>query len=249
MRAVLAGAIAVVAVIAALARGASAAAIAPALTPTAPPAPSPVLTLTGVAVGLPGATVTYDYAWPGHTCATTDTVTLVWDDGARTVITNSPIVTALSCEATLTGRVPGNASPGAHFPTASVQIRANSGARASSAFTVVGPPTATPTAAPTATPTPTPSPTPTPTPAPTPTDTPAPTDTPTGAATPTSTTTPRAADVLPLTPTSGGTSGPGGMAVAGVVVVLLVAVAVGANVLLRRRRERLRGQDPFEFLR
>ena len=243
MRAVLVGAITVVAVIAALARGGSAAAFAPALTPTAPPAPSPVLTLTGVAVGLPGATVTYDYAWPGHTCATTDTVTLVWDDGTRTVITNSPIVTALSCEATLTGRVPGNASPGAHFPTASVQTRDSSGARASSAFTVVAPPTATPTA------TPTPSPTPTPTPAPTPTDTPAPTDTPTGAATPTSTTTPRAADVLPLTPTSGGTSGPGGMAVAGVVVVLLVAVAVGANVLLRRRRERLRGQDPFEFLR
>jgi hypothetical protein len=248
MRAVMAGAIAVVAVIAALARGGQAAAFAPApAPPTAIQAPSPVLTLTGVAAGLPGAVVAYAYQWPGHTCATADIVTLVWDDPAKTAIANKHVVTTLSCTTTLTGQVPGNASPGAHFPTASVQTRASSGARASSAFTVVGPPTAAPTVAPTATPTP--SPTPSPTPAPTPTDTPAPTDTPSGAATPTSATTPGAADVLPLTPTSGGTSGLGGIAVVGVVVLVIIAAAVGATVLLRRRRERLRGQDPFEFLR
>ena len=153
--------------------------------------------------------MTYEYEWPGHTCATTDTVTLVWDDGAKTVITAPRVGNSASCKTALVGAVPSNASPGAHFPTASVQTRDSSGARASSAFTVVAPPTATPT----------------------------------------STTTPGVADVLPLTPTSGGTSGPGGMAVAAVVVVLLVAVAVGATALLRRRRERLRGQDPFEFLR
>lgn len=248
MRAVLAGAIAVVAVIAALARGGQAAAFAPApAPPTATPASSPVLTLTGVAAGLPGAMVTYTYQWPGHTCSTADVVTLVWDDAAKTVMAAPHVATSVSCTTALVGTVPGNASPGAHFPAASVQARASSGARASSAFTVVAPPTATPTVAPTATPTP--SPTPSPTPAPTPTDTPAPTDTPSGAATPTSATTPGATDVLPLTPTSGGSSGLGGIAVAGVVVLVIIAAAVGATVLLRRRRERLRGQDPFEFLR
>ena len=107
--------------------------------------------------------------------------------------------------------------------------------------------TPTPTPTPTPTSTPTPKPTPTPTPKPTPTPTPGtsgtPTPTPTPSGTPTPTPTPGTSETPTPGPTPGQPSGPKkdlastGAAVTGLVALALAAIAGGALLMVRSRKQ------------
>jgi hypothetical protein len=202
--------------------------------------------------GGPGAAATYNYTWDYSDCQTNSKETnpsglkivLAWDDSATTPIGFASVTAnkdTFECQGTVTGTVPSNATPGDHFPQAYLEDPArgdevvpnsNSGKAApGQQFTVVLPPTATPA----------------PTPSPTPTDTPLSTDTPT-LTTPAPTAT-SASNIAPLATNNTGSSGPSKALLVAIGLIVLIAAATGGTVLVRRRRARAAGSDPFEFLR
>lgn len=216
-------------------------------------AASPTLILTPgkPSSGGPGSAATYNYTWDYSDCASNSKesdpsglrIVLAWDDSATTPIGFAAVMTSKSgheCQGTVTGTVPANATAGDHFPQAYLEDPArgdevvpnsNTGKVSQGQQFTVGQPHAA-------------------TPAPTPTDTPVPTDTPTAltfspvpAATSSAT-----ANAPPATAGTGG-SGPSAGLLVGIAALVLVAAAVAGAVVLRRRRSRAPGDDPFEFLR
>lgn len=223
----------------------------PPLTASAGASPTLLRTQGQPSSGGPGATVSYTYTWDYSDCAANSSdpsslkIVLYWDDAATTPVGTAPVTASQSdrtCQGVVTGTVPANATGGDHFPSAALEEPPSRGNEivknsntgkvfAGQQFTVVGSPTATPV----------------PTPTPTPTDTPLPTDTPTPsiAATPTPTST----STAPLNTSNTGSSGPSKTLLVGIGLIVLIAAAVIGTVLLRRRRARASGADPFEFLR
>ena len=76
----------------------------------------PTLTLVGPPNGPPGTPVTYDYAWNAVDCAASGVVPgaaqidITWGDAGATPM--PPGTADLNCSGTVTGVVPGDATPG-----------------------------------------------------------------------------------------------------------------------------------------
>jgi hypothetical protein len=221
----------------------------------------PTLVRAGAASGGPNAPISYQYNWDYADCAGTHhpkalVVVLTWDDSAMTVIgtVNATVKSPDTCQGTVFGNVPLNATARLHFPSAHLRDTRNSnqtvpdsGVQTGQGFTVIPPPTPTPA------PTPTPTAAPTDTPAPTPIDTPLPTDTPTAIPSESPTSTPSDVSAIPAG-NAGSSTPPGALVLVGIVAVLVIAAATaGAVLLARRRRPRPQpnqvNDDPFQFLR